>query len=52
MIIGAQCSTDKNGLMGCLRTVKKNGGNALQIHLGLSYSTTTSTKQKIHLTTR
>ena len=31
---------------------EKNGGNALQIHLGLSYSTTTSSKQKIHLTPR
>ena len=52
MIIGAHCSTDKNGLWGCLHSVRKNGGNALQIHLGLSYSTTTSTKQKIHLTPR
>ena len=49
MIIGTQCSTTKNGLWGCLKSVSKNGGNALQIHLGLSYATTTSSKMKIHL---
>ena len=55
MIIGTQCSTSKNGLWDCLKSVSKNGGNggnALQIHLGLSYATTTSTKQKIHLDTK
>ena len=49
MIIGAQCSTTKKGLWGCLKSVTSNGGNAIQIHLGSSYATTTSPKMKIHL---